>query len=70
VLRDGEDLAQACHIWEFRRGSDGTSDVTRWRVTAPADPARLLWREEENSLRQWVLDLLLTRVFEGNLNKK
>src|SRR6266566_914861 len=41
-------------------GSDGKSDAICWRVTAPAGPARLLKREEEDSLRQWVLQLLLT----------
>src|SRR6266702_6286046 len=45
--------------------SDGKSDAICWRVTAPANPSRLLEREEEDSLRQRVRQLLLTR--KGNL---
>src|SRR6184192_2091533 len=41
-------------------GSDGKSDANCWRVTSPAGPARLLKREEEDSLRPWVRQLLLT----------
>src|SRR6266480_3629408 len=46
-------------------GSDGKSDAICWRVTSPANLSRLLEREEEDSLRQWVRQLLLTR--KGNL---
>src|SRR2546430_1016069 len=35
-------------------GSDGKLDAICWQVTTPAGPARLLKREEEDSLRQWV----------------
>src|SRR5437868_15061941 len=41
-------------------GSDGKSDANCWRVTSPAGPARLLKREEEDSSRPWVRQLLLT----------
>src|SRR5437868_6835042 len=42
-------------------GSDGKSDATCWRVTSPAGPAKLLERAEEDALRPWVVELLLTR---------